>query len=275
MRLAQISDFHFTRPTWNPLRLSSKRLVGQMNWLFARKMCFGEGQLAALPQVLQQLRAEHVLLSGDFTSTALPAEFVAARAWVDQLPCPWSAVPGNHDVYTLGAQWTNRYSRYFGECPAVRALNSSWTLVTVNTAQPSWSSKGLFSIHSEHQLQQALNSIPRSQNILVLNHYSFLNNDRPTRSLRRAAALEQIVSQDPRIKLYLHGHTHRNIVANLQPAGLPIVLDGGCVADTRRGSWNLITLEDTYCRVDVYRWGNGRWAVERSEEIAWRGLTKG
>jgi len=268
MRLAQISDFHFTRPTWNPFRLCSKRLVGQMNWLFARKHKFGEPQLRALPQLLEQLQVDRVLLGGDFTSTALPSEFETAQNFVEKLHCPWTAVPGNHDVYTLSSQWTNRYQRYFGECPSVQKLDDAWTLITLNTARPSWSSKGHFSEADESQLKRMLQSVAPTQKIILLNHYSFLNNDRPTRSLVRADALEDIVSKDKRIKLYLHGHTHRHTVADLQRGGLPIVLDGGCSADVRRGSWNLITLGNT-CRVDVYKWANG-WNLERTDEIAWQ-----
>lgn len=39
-----------------------------------------------------------VVAGGDLTQRARPAQFRAARAFLDSLPAPWLAVPGNHDV---------------------------------------------------------------------------------------------------------------------------------------------------------------------------------
>ncbi|HEY4255140.1 MAG TPA: hypothetical protein VGM34_02200, partial [Chlamydiales bacterium] len=61
----------------------------------------------------------------------------------------------------------------------------------------------------------------------------------------------------------------RHVVANLQPSGFPVILDGGCVADAKRGSWNLLTLNTKGLLVDVYKWTNNTWVIERSEEILW------
>jgi 3',5'-cyclic AMP phosphodiesterase CpdA len=39
-----------------------------------------------------------VIAGGDLTQRARAAQFRAARAFLDALPAPWLAVPGNHDV---------------------------------------------------------------------------------------------------------------------------------------------------------------------------------
>lgn len=39
-----------------------------------------------------------VVVSGDLTQRAKPAQFAAARAWIEALPGPRVVVPGNHDV---------------------------------------------------------------------------------------------------------------------------------------------------------------------------------
>ena len=62
--------------------------------------------------------ADHILITGDLTTTALPAEFRAARAALADLagrPRRVTIIPGNHDRYTLYAHRSRRFERYFGE----------------------------------------------------------------------------------------------------------------------------------------------------------------
>ena len=52
----------------------------------------------ALHGCLTALAPDLVVVSGDFTQRAREHEFVAARAFLDELDAPWLAVPGNHDL---------------------------------------------------------------------------------------------------------------------------------------------------------------------------------
>lgn len=54
----------------------------------------------ALLRDLERLRPDVVAISGDLTQRARTAQFLAARAWIDRLPCPALVVPGNHDLAT-------------------------------------------------------------------------------------------------------------------------------------------------------------------------------
>src|SRR3989344_4054064 len=109
LRIAQISDFHFTNITWNPLRLFSKRFLGNLNWIFKRKNAFSDESLEALPSLLSTLQLDWIFLGGDFTTTALPEEYQKAKDFVGALPTPWIAIPGNHDHYTAGAYKQKRF----------------------------------------------------------------------------------------------------------------------------------------------------------------------
>lgn len=281
MKLAQISDFHWTRAPLNPLGLCSKRLIGVANWLVNRKGIFSEKALEALPEALEELGVERVLLGGDFTSTSLAWEFAEARKFVGRLKAPWIAIPGNHDCYTVTSFLTKRFYRFFRnkephgafrlEREGVEAhrLGDGWWLVALDTARPSVMSRGRFSKKLEGRLRELLRLLPASDSILVFNHYPFFQNDLPSRSLVGADALEALMREDKRIRAYLHGHTHRHIIADLQSAGYPVVLDGGCAAFAERGSWNLLHLDERGISVDVVRWDGKRWGVERSERILW------
>jgi 3',5'-cyclic AMP phosphodiesterase CpdA len=283
LRLAQISDFHFTKLTWNPLRLFSKRLLGNLNWVLARKKTFSSLHLDALPAYLKTLQLDRILLAGDFTTTSLVSEFEWAQTLVQQLDAPWIAVPGNHDRYTFSACRKKLFYQYFNnlhpKCGrfnlkehGVEAHNlaEGWHLIALDTARATqfYDSSGLFSKQQEKTLQEVLAAIPQNEKILLLNHYPFFQNDTPQRSLVRGKALEAIVQKDSRIKAYLHGHTHRHTIANLQPSGLPVILDGGCVANIEKGSWNLLSLDDRGVTIDVMKWQHG-WTVARQERIEW------
>ncbi len=283
LRLVQISDFHFTKITWNPLRLFSKRLLGNLNWVLARKSAFSTVQLDALPSFLKTLNLDRILLGGDFTTTSLLTEFTKAQEFVDKLPFPWIAVPGNHDRYTFSACREKVFYRYFPnpkdpsssftlEKHGVEAhvLNPNWRLIALDTSRAThfYTSSGLFSKEQETHLRTLLEMIPQNENILLFNHYPFFENDIAKHSLIRGDMLEAIVKKDVRIKAYLHGHTHRHTIANLQPSGLPLILDGGCSADIHKGSWNLLELDDKGINVCQYKWREG-WTPARQERIEW------
>ncbi|MHB1360954.1 MAG: metallophosphoesterase family protein, partial [Rhodocyclaceae bacterium] len=68
----------------------------------------------AVVALAAQHRPDVVVLSGDITQRARPAQFRAAKAFVDRLGAPVLAVPGNHDIalFDLWARLTRPYARY-------------------------------------------------------------------------------------------------------------------------------------------------------------------
>jgi 3',5'-cyclic AMP phosphodiesterase CpdA len=68
----------------------------------------------ALVALAAQQRPDVVVLSGDITQRARPAQFRAAKAFVDRLGTPVLAIPGNHDIalFDLWARLTRPYARY-------------------------------------------------------------------------------------------------------------------------------------------------------------------
>ncbi len=94
----------------------------------------------ALVALAAQQRPDVVVLSGDITQRARPAQFRAAKAFVDRLGAPVVAVPGNHDIalFDLWARFTRPYARYakaFGaELEPVHA-SQDLLVVCVNTTR--------------------------------------------------------------------------------------------------------------------------------------------
>jgi 3',5'-cyclic AMP phosphodiesterase CpdA len=280
MRIAHISDLHCTHITWNPLRLLSKRIFGHLNWLYKRGSHFSEEPLDALPQLLQELGVDHVLLGGDFTTTSMKEEYLRAQKFVSRLP-KWIAVPGNHDHYTYWSFKNRLFYRYFGNKKAefftlqhngveAHKIAPRWWVVALDTARATLphSSRGLFSRKLEERIKEALKLIPPDDEIIMLNHYPFFQNDEPKRNLARGEALMALLQKEKRVRLYLHGHTHRHTLADLQPNGLPVILDSGSCTQKNRASWNLIDLHSKGCEVSVYRW-NKFWEKTHTESLAW------
>ncbi|MES2274097.1 MAG: metallophosphoesterase [Chlamydiota bacterium] len=287
MRIAQISDFHYTHITWNPFRLFSKRILGNLNWIFSRESEFSVAQLDSLPALFTKLGVDLVLLGGDFSTTSLLQEFESASKFVKQIKQPWIAVPGNHDHYTGAAYRDKRFYRYFANLRKkishpvdfftlkdhgveAHRIGPNWWVIALDTAHAThlFSSAGLLSEKTERYLEEIIQLLPPNDFILMLNHYPFFQNDETRRNLERGKVLQSFLKKHPRIRLYLHGHTHRRTVANLQPNDLPIVLDSGSSAETKKGSWNLIDLTDEGCSIGLYAWKNG-WVNTRTEEFSW------
>lgn len=98
-----------------------------------------ESNWAAVAQEVAARRPELVVHAGDLTLDGLrqPTELAAARAQLDQLPVPWVAVPGNHDIGdTPGPpaadpdrleQWRNQIGPDYWAIPV-----GHWTLIGIN-----------------------------------------------------------------------------------------------------------------------------------------------
>ena len=99
------------------------------------------------PQVVEALvalaarqRPDVVMLSGDITQRARPAQFRSAKAFVDRLGAPVLAIPGNHDIalFDLWARLTRPYARFaqvFGADLEPVAVSPDWLIVGVNTTR--------------------------------------------------------------------------------------------------------------------------------------------
>lgn len=204
-------------------------------------------------------------------------EYEKAHQFVGQFSQPFLAIPGNHDHYTYASYKRKDFYRYFPNPDLkehgveAKSIAPNWWVVSLDTilATNIYSSQGLFSETLETRLKETLTKIPKTDAIILFNHYPFFHNDDHRHSLIRGDVLQKIVESDPRIRLYMHGHTHRNTVANLQPNNLPIILDSGSCAEVKNGSWNLIDINDKECTVATYFW-NSQWQKTRAETFAWK-----
>ncbi|MEZ4392590.1 MAG: metallophosphoesterase [Polyangiales bacterium] len=120
MRIAHLSDPHLLDlggvPPWR--LIFNKRLTGYANLRLKRGHAHRPAFVDAILDEVRGVHPDHVAITGDLTNLALEPEFERALRAVRALgrsPHDVSVVPGNHDVYTAGAQRASRFMKYFGE----------------------------------------------------------------------------------------------------------------------------------------------------------------
>lgn len=94
----------------------------------------------ALATLARLQRPDLLVLSGDITQRARPAQFQAARAFTDRLGGPVLAVPGNHDIplFDLWARLRRPYARHiaaFGDDLEPVHASPDLMVVCVNTTR--------------------------------------------------------------------------------------------------------------------------------------------
>lgn len=138
---------------------------------------FGTEQPAvveALVALATQQRPDLVVLSGDITQRARPAQFRAAKAFVDRLGAPVLAIPGNHDIalFDLWARLTRPYARYaavFGHELEPVHDTANLLVVGVNTTRAWRHKNGEVSSAQIHRVAQRLSvATPRQLRIVVV-----------------------------------------------------------------------------------------------------------
>ncbi len=224
--------------------------------------------VAALHRELGNLRPDFVIISGDFTQRAKDSEFIEARAFLDRLPAPWLAVPGNHDIplYRVHARFLkplDGYKRYISEVLEPRYTDSELTIVSVNTAR-SLTFKGgrINSDQVERVCRQLHEASPETVRILVAHHPLDLpaNRDQPLAG-RARMALTTLANAG--LDMILSGHLHLAYLPETADkfrigGHTALLVQAGTAVSTRsRGevnSFNLIRTEPARIAVTRHCW---------------------
>jgi 3',5'-cyclic AMP phosphodiesterase CpdA len=120
MRIAHFSDLHLlSLEGVGPARFLNKRLTGYANLRLKRGSVHRSEYVRVIAREIARQRADHVVISGDLTNLALEPEFELARRVIEKDlglgVKDVSIVPGNHDLYTRGAETRQRFATYFAD----------------------------------------------------------------------------------------------------------------------------------------------------------------
>jgi 3',5'-cyclic AMP phosphodiesterase CpdA len=195
VRIVHVSDIHFWQYALNPLRLLSKRLLGMASLLAGRARRF---RLEGIPRLVEQVRRlepDHILITGDLTTTALPDEFRAARAaladWLGD-PARVTIIPGNHDRYTFWAHRSRRFERYFAAYaprhafPWLRQLDPDTAILGLDGTRAGISARGKLPRAQLDEAQQILAAASAPvRRLIIACHYPVAAPDDFARELAR------------------------------------------------------------------------------------------
>ncbi len=258
LRIAHLSDPHFSCITFNPSQFLTKRWMGNLNLILFRRKAYQTTHLGYLPKLMENLDIDTVILSGDFTSTSMHKEFEKARDFVDEFKQPTFTLPGNHDCYTKKSDRLKRYYTYFPseELEKRRVekkpIGKGWWWVGLDCARPNnlLNSNGVFYREMDAILEKTLQSIPEGDKVIIGNHFPLFPSGRPHHDTGRATELGEILKKHPQVKLYLHGHDHYPYIIDRRNEGFPLVLNCGSCAHQPDGTFYTIELTGDECVVE-------------------------
>ncbi len=192
---------------------------------------FGTEQMMvteALVSLAHQQHPDLVVLSGDITQRARPAQFRAARAFVDRLGAPVLAIPGNHDIPLLDL-WTRlrspyeRYSAAFGRDLEPVHCSHDLLVAGVNTTRPMRHKDGEISALQVDRVARLFERSEPAQLRVVVVHQPVAvarAEDVTNRLYGHEAALQSWAEAG--VDLVMGGHIHLPYVIPLQGLARPI-----------------------------------------------------
>jgi 3',5'-cyclic AMP phosphodiesterase CpdA len=280
LRLVHLSDIHFWQYEFNPLRLLSKRFLGNAALLIGRARRFRLERAPELVERVCSLRPDHILITGDLSTTALPGEFRAARsllsAWLHD-PQRVTIVPGNHDRYTLRAHRSRRFEHFFGgfspqhPYPWLRRIDDETAILGLDPTRPWISASGKLPAHQLKRARELLEESAPVPRLLVACHYPVdvphdYKHDYARKPLENAGEVAGWLSSiGPH--LFCCGHVHAVWVH--RPHAIPNQLclnPGAPLFRDRTGhhppGFLEVTLSGTDVRVAHHGWAQGEWKVD-------------
>jgi len=234
----------------------------------------------ALEALARHQQPDLLVLSGDITQRARPAQFREARAFTDRLGVPALAIPGNHDIplFDLLARLRRPYARYvaaFGDDLEPVHASPDLLVVCVNTTR-AWRHKhGEVSALQVDRVGRLLARAGAAQLRVVAVHQPVaVTRPEDARNLLRghAAALQRwaVAGAD----LVMGGHIHLPFVKALDGLARPMwaVQAGTAVSSrVRAGAPNSVNLlrwgadaPPGVCRIERWDFATGAQAFERA-----------
>lgn len=209
----------------------------------------------AVVALAAQQRPDVVVLSGDIAQRARPAQFRAAKAFVDRLGAPVLAIPGNHDIalFDLWARLTRPYARYaavFGKELEPVHSTEDLLIIGVNTTRP-WRHKNgeVFSAQIDRVAKLLAAASPQQLRVAVVHQPVAVTQARDRSNLLRGHDAATRVWAAAGADVVMGGHIHLPYTLALPGLGrrLWVVQAGTAVSSRiRTGAPN---------SVNILRWG--------------------
>lgn len=222
----------------------------------------------ALRALAQRLRPALVVLSGDVTQRATPAQYAAAERFVQALDAPVLAVPGNHDIplLNLWARAWKPYARFqqaFGATLEPQYEDARWLVLGVKTTRRWRHKHGEVSPGQVERVAARLRQAgPGQARVVVVHQPIAVAHARDAPDLLRGHALARRRWAEAGADVVMGGHIHLPYVMDLHAQDAPAARRLWCVqagtavsARVRREAGNSVNV--------LLRSGTGGLCVQR------------
>ena len=242
-----------------------------------------DDRAAAVQALVRDRRPDYVVISGDLTQRAKPHQFAAAKRFVETIPCPTIAVPGNHDV-PLYRFWERAFSpfgawrRHFSPELEPHVVDDEVCIVGLNTAFNRTLIGGRITSAQRRRVRALFEAAPRSAYRIVVAHHNLVRppelEDVPAPLAGSVSALSVLHSSG--VDMVLSGHVHQSYVAPIAVAGAEecgvIVCAGTTTSSRGRGTeqgastCHWIEIEPSFARVSFLRFDSDTSAFRQTAE---------
>lgn len=236
---------------------------------------FGRVDCAILPGLTQAIAAAQpdlVAISGDLTQRARSHQFAEARAFLDTLPQPQIAVPGNHDVplYNILKRWRwplRNYRRYINDDTEPFYADDEIAVLGINSARSLTFKDGRINAAQVEKACQRFGRHPGAATRILVTHHPFDADPEHEKDIIGRAEMAMREFARCGVDLILTGHLHvagaSSSVTRYGPAGAAalFVQAGTATSIRRRGEpngWNLIRVEQEAITIDRMVWDSSR-----------------
>lgn len=234
---------------------------------------------------LSEIRPDLIIASGDFTSAGRTREFDDAARFIQRLPAPVIATPGNHDLphHNLLERFGDPLRRYRAAIAPLTYTSfrsSSAMLLALNSARPwglslNWSHGRL----SRRQIARAdrffSQGAPGALRALVVHHPFLVPEDLPGfRTIHRGADMLRVLANRG-VRAIFSGHLHRQFSASrivpLDAGDHEIMLIQASTATSHRrrdqpNAFNVIRVRDGRIAVTPEVWDGERFTPGGDKE---------
>lgn len=224
--------------------------------------------LAPLTRIINAIKPDAVVVSGDLTQRARVAQFQAARDFLDTLPSPQIIVPGNHDVALHNVvrrflRPLDRYQRYITEDLEPFHSDAEIAIVGINTARSLAIKGGRINAAQIARVRERFaHAAKHTIRIVVTHHPLDVPHSSGTDIVGRAPiAMEAFAACG--VDVFLAGHLHLSHTVNTAsryriPGFAALVVQAGTATSTRgRGesnSFNVIRIEPKRIAIQPHVW---------------------
>lgn len=201
-----------------------------------------------------------ILVAGDLTGEGYPEQYAEAMRFLDRLPAPWFAIPGNHDERNVG--WRT-YERLIGErwhrhdvdfgVPTETRACASMRIVACDSSEPDLDEGELGRVR--HQwIRDSFEGAGDALRVVMLHHHlvAVPNTGRERNTLNDAGDVLEVLAGE-NVDIVVAGHKHVPYVWVVN--GLPIVMSGTATTWRIRGevppSFNLIEVTKEHLTIEM------------------------